>query len=45
MGEGAEATPIAIIKNSMTVMTSRKIFAEEMAISTDMCVYMRGLAN
>lgn len=42
MGEGAEATPIAIIKNSGARLTSRKISADEMTISSDMCVYMRG---
>lgn len=42
MGEGAESTPIAIIKNSGARLTARKIYPSEMAISSDLCVYMRG---
>jgi coenzyme F420-0:L-glutamate ligase len=42
MGEGSELTPIAIIKNSGVKITSRKINSDEMAISSDLCVYVRG---
>lgn len=42
MGEGDESTPIAIVKNSGAKMTARKIRPNEMAISSDQCVYIRG---
>lgn len=42
MGEGAESTPVAIIKNSGVKLTDRKIRADETAISYDQCVYVRG---
>jgi coenzyme F420-0:L-glutamate ligase len=45
MGEGAESTPIAIIKNSGARLTSRKIKSDELAIDSDLCVYMRGLRD
>jgi coenzyme F420-0:L-glutamate ligase len=45
MGEGAESTPIVIIKESGVKITTRKIKSNEMAISSDLCVYMRGFAN
>lgn len=45
MGEGAESKPFAIIKNSGTNMTDRRIDPSEMAISPDQCVYVRGLSN
>ncbi|WP_299291070.1 coenzyme F420-0:L-glutamate ligase [Nitrosopumilus sp.] len=45
MGEGAESKPFAIIKNSGTNLTDRKINPSEMAISPDQCVYVRGLSN
>jgi coenzyme F420-0:L-glutamate ligase len=45
MGEGAEATPIVIIRESGAKLTMRKIKPDEMAISSDLCVYMRGFAN
>jgi coenzyme F420-0:L-glutamate ligase len=43
MGEGAEATPLAIVRNSGAKLTARKISPHEMAISSEMCVYLRGL--
>lgn len=43
MGEGAESKPIAIVRNSGAKLTHRRINPEEMAISHDQCVYMRGL--
>ncbi len=45
MGEGAESKPFAIVRNSDAVLTDRKISPEEMAISPDQCVYVRGLSN
>ena len=45
MGEGNESKPFAIIKNSGTNLTDRKINPTEMAISPDQCVYVRGLSN
>lgn len=41
MGEGADATPIAIVRNSGTRLTARKISPSEMTISSDLCVYLR----
>lgn len=45
MGEGAESTPIVIIKESGAKLTTRKIRSDEMAISSELCVYMRGFTN
>ncbi|MGB0855595.1 MAG: coenzyme F420-0:L-glutamate ligase [Nitrosopumilus sp.] len=45
MGEGAESKPFAIVRNSEAKFTDRKIDPEEMAISPDLCVYVRGLSN
>lgn len=45
MGEGAESQPFAIIKNSGAKITNRKISENEMAISHDQCVYIRGLTK
>lgn len=45
MGEGGESKPFAIIKNSDAKLTDRKIKQNEMAISPDQCVYVRGLSN
>jgi coenzyme F420-0:L-glutamate ligase len=42
MGEGSESTPIAIVRNSGARLTARKIIPTEMAISSDLCVYVRG---
>jgi coenzyme F420-0:L-glutamate ligase / coenzyme F420-1:gamma-L-glutamate ligase len=43
MGEGSDATPFCIIKNSDARITDRKISHHEMAISHEQCVYVRGL--
>jgi coenzyme F420-0:L-glutamate ligase len=43
MGEGSDATPFCVIKNSQAQITDRKIAPDEMAISYDQCVYVRGL--
>ena len=45
MGEGSESKPFAIIKNSGANLTDRKIHPNEMAISPEQCVYVRGLKN
>ena len=45
MGEASESKPIAIIKNSGAKLTHRKINPDEVAISHDQCVYVRGLKN
>lgn len=45
MGEGAESRPFAIVRNSGTILTDRKINPNEMAISPDQCVYVRGLTD
>lgn len=43
MGEGAEAIPAALIRDSNVRLTDRQIQENEMAISYDQCVYVRGL--
>lgn len=43
MGEGSDATPCALIRDSQARLTSRKIGENEMAISYEQCVYVRGL--
>ncbi|HSA98495.1 MAG TPA: coenzyme F420-0:L-glutamate ligase [Candidatus Nitrosotenuis sp.] len=45
MGEGSESTPVAVIKNSGVKLTDRKIRTDEMAISHDQCVYVRGFRS
>jgi len=45
MGEGSDATPFCVIKNSEAQITDRKISPHEMAISHDQCVYVRGLGT
>ena len=45
MGEGSELQPIAIIRDSQCELTSRIISHNEMAISHDQCVYVRGFTN
>lgn len=45
MGEGSESTPVAVIKNSGVKLTDRKIRTDEMAISFDQCVYVRGFQS
>ena len=45
MGEGAESKPFAIVRDSGAKLTDRTISPNEMAISPDQCVYVRGLAN
>ena len=45
MGEGGESKPFAIIRNSEAKLTDRVVKKNEMAISPDQCVYVRGLSN
>ena len=45
MGEGAEAIPAALIRDSGAILTDRQIQEDEMAISHDQCVYVRGLGT
>ncbi|MDE1764060.1 MAG: coenzyme F420-0:L-glutamate ligase [Thaumarchaeota archaeon] len=45
MGEGAEAIPAALIRDSNVKLTDRQIQENEMAISYDQCVYVRGLGT
>ena len=45
MGEGGESKPFAIVRNSDAKLTDRKVNPSETAISPDLCVYVRGLAN
>lgn len=45
MGEAAESKPFAIIRNSEAKLTDRKINPNELAVSHDQCVYVRGLRN
>lgn len=45
MGEGAEAIPAALIRDSGVRLTDRKIQENEMAVSYDQCVYVRGLVT
>lgn len=45
MGEAAESRPFAIIKNSEAKLTDRKINPNEMTVSHDQCVYVRGLSS
>jgi len=43
MGEGSDATPCVLVRNSNARLTDRKIQENEMAISYEQCVYVRGL--
>lgn len=45
MGEGAESRPFAIISDSGAKLTDREIKKSEMAVTPELCVYMRGLRN
>ena len=42
MGEGAESQPIAIVRNSTARLTDRKINHNEMTVSEEQCLYIRG---
>jgi len=45
MGEGSESKPFAVVRNSGAKLTNRKITENEMTVSHDICVYVRGLKN
>jgi len=45
MGEGSESQPIAIIRNSQCELTNRRISQNEMTVSHEQCVYVRGFTN
>ena len=45
MGEGAESTPFAIVRNSGAPMTDRTIRPQETAVPPGQCLYVRGLAG
>ena len=45
MGEASESKPLAIVRDSGAKLTDRKIDPNEVAISHDQCVYVRGLKN
>ena len=45
MGEGDDLNPIAIVRNSQSELTDRKITPEEMIISYEQCVYIRSFLN
>ncbi|MGI0047596.1 MAG: coenzyme F420-0:L-glutamate ligase [Nitrosotalea sp.] len=45
MGEGVEAIPGALVRDSDIKLTNRQIQENEMAISYDQCVYVRGLGT
>jgi coenzyme F420-0:L-glutamate ligase len=45
MGEGSQSIPIAVIRDSGAKLTDRKINQNEVAVSYDQCVYVRGLKN
>ena len=45
MGEGSDATPCVLIRNSDARITDRKMRENEMAISYEQCVYVRGLGT
>ena len=45
MGEGAEAIPYALIRGSEAALTGRQIGEDEMSISYNECVYVRGLGK
>ncbi len=45
MGEGSESKPFAIIRDSGALLTDRKIKQKEMTISSDLCLYVRGLGK
>jgi coenzyme F420-0:L-glutamate ligase/coenzyme F420-1:gamma-L-glutamate ligase len=45
MGEGSEAIPCVLIRDSNVRLTDRKIRENEMAIPYEQCVYVRGLGT
>lgn len=45
MGEGSDATPSVLIRDSDAILTNREIREDEMAIPYEQCVYVRGLGT
>lgn len=45
MGEGSDAIPYVLIRDSDVKLTDRKIRENDMAISYEQCVYVRGLGT
>lgn len=45
MGEGSDIIPCVIVRDSGAKITDRKIKEDEMAISYEQCVYVRGLGT
>ncbi len=45
MGEGSESQPIAIIRDSECELTNRNISYNEMSVSHEQCVYVRGFSG
>jgi len=45
MGAGSQSIPVAIVRDSGAKLTDRKINQNEVAVSYDQCVYVRGLKN
>ena len=45
MGEGSDTVPSVLIRDSGTRLTDRKIRENDMAISYEQCVYVRGLGT
>ena len=45
MGEGAESTPLAIVRNSGTMMTGKRTRPDVAAVPYEKCVYIRALAS
>tara|TARA_Y100000590_G_scaffold418691_1_gene519734 strand:+ start:295 stop:1068 length:774 start_codon:yes stop_codon:yes gene_type:complete len=45
MGEGSESQPLAIIRDSECNLTSRNISNNEMTVSHEQCVYVRGFSE
>ena len=45
MGEGAESIPFVIICNANVKLTDRIIHPNEVAVSSDLCVYVRALSQ
>jgi coenzyme F420-0:L-glutamate ligase len=45
MGEGSDVTPCVLIRDSDVRLTDRKIREDDMAISYEQCVYVRGLGT
>ena len=45
MGEGAESTPLAIVRNSGTMITGKRVKSDTAAVPYEKCLYMRALRS